>query len=121
VLHAGFMTSASARRGLAVAMVALAVSGCTVKLKDMGFAGDGGSSETVAYMMTDPDAPAPADDTIRVKEGDTLFGLAQRNNVPVGTLAAVNGLSAPYRIAPGETLALPSRDATVIVPAAARP
>lgn len=59
VTHSGYLTGALVARGLAVAAIAIAVSGCSVKLKDIGLMDDGAAPESVAYMMTDPDPSAP--------------------------------------------------------------
>jgi murein DD-endopeptidase MepM/ murein hydrolase activator NlpD len=46
----------------------------------------------------------------RVASGETLSELAQRYRVPMGALARLNGISAPYTLYAGQVLALP-RDA----------
>lgn len=61
VTHAGYRTGAYLARGLAVAALAIAVSGCSVKLKELGLMDDGAAPEPVAYMMTDPGQPASGD------------------------------------------------------------
>lgn len=43
----------------------------------------------------------------RVGKGDTLSGIAQRQQVSWPALAKVNGLSSPYAIRPGQTLEMP--------------
>jgi LysM repeat protein len=43
-----------------------------------------------------------------VAPGDTLWGIAQRLGVPVGTLASLNGLSDPNRLLAGTSLVLPA-------------
>lgn len=42
-----------------------------------------------------------------VQPGDTLFGLARRNNVPVRALIDANKLEAPYVLHPGQRLVVP--------------
>lgn len=42
-----------------------------------------------------------------VVPGDTVYGVAQRLNVPVRSLIDANGLKPPYRLAPGQQLAMP--------------
>lgn len=49
-----------------------------------------------------------AGDTIEVRQGDTLYSLARRNQVPVNELMSANGLSSPA-IKPGQKLILPGR------------
>ena len=42
-----------------------------------------------------------------VVPGDTVYGVAQRLNVPVRSLIDANGLKPPYRLQPGQQLAMP--------------
>lgn len=45
--------------------------------------------------------------TIHVVEGDTLFSIAQNNQIDLEALAAENGLYPPYNIKPGDRLRVP--------------
>jgi len=65
-----------------------------------------------------PTATATATPTVRptsyvVQRGDTLYHLALRFRVLVETLAAMNGISYPYDIRAGQTLAIPPEDGWV--------
>jgi len=42
----------------------------------------------------------------RVKEGDTLYGIAWQHNLDYREVAAINNIEPPYRINPGQTIAL---------------
>ncbi|MGM0543392.1 MAG: peptidoglycan DD-metalloendopeptidase family protein [Pseudomonadota bacterium] len=42
----------------------------------------------------------------QVKEGDTLYGIAWQHNLDYRDLAAINDIDPPYRIYPGQTIAL---------------
>lgn len=42
----------------------------------------------------------------RVKEGDTLYGIAWQHNLDYREVAAINNIEPPYRIHPGQTIAL---------------
>jgi lipoprotein NlpD len=44
--------------------------------------------------------------TVRVQRGDTLFGVAFRNDIDYRDLAAWNNISSPYTIYPGQSLKL---------------
>ncbi|MDR6842430.1 peptidoglycan DD-metalloendopeptidase family protein [Pseudoxanthomonas sacheonensis] len=44
--------------------------------------------------------------TVRVQRGDTLFGVAFRNDIDYRDLAAWNNISSPYTIYPGQSLRL---------------
>lgn len=52
--------------------------------------------------------------SIRVAEGDTLFSIAQNNQIDLQALIAVNGLKAPYDLTPGETLRVPGPNVHVV-------
>jgi len=43
----------------------------------------------------------------KVVPGDTVYGVAQRLNVPVRSLIDANGLQPPYRLSPGQQLMMP--------------
>ncbi|MCG7600498.1 peptidoglycan DD-metalloendopeptidase family protein [Halomonas sp. McH1-25] len=45
-------------------------------------------------------------DTVTVQSGDTLYGIAWRNNMDFRELAQINNVSPPYRLEPGQTLRL---------------
>lgn len=51
--------------------------------------------------------PASTQQTYTVKQGDTLSGIASANGTSWQTLAAINGLSNPSLIYPGQVLKLP--------------
>ncbi|RXR05335.1 LysM peptidoglycan-binding domain-containing protein [Pseudoxanthomonas composti] len=44
--------------------------------------------------------------TVRIERGDTLYGVASRNDILATDLAAWNGIAPPYTIYPGQTLRL---------------
>jgi len=46
----------------------------------------------------------PVNGTIVVQPGDTLYRIGIKNNLSVSEIAALNNLSDPYRIRPGQTL-----------------
>lgn len=54
-------------------------------------------------------APAVTPVLVAVLPGDTLSGIARRNDVDWHELAAVNGLAPPYALRPGQRLMLPLR------------
>lgn len=65
-------------------------------------------------------APAPqGGETIEVHSGDTLFGLARKNNVNVEDLKRANNLTSTM-LRPGQRLVLPARSARAETAAAAR-
>mgnify|MGYP001815588886 FL=1 len=55
-------------------------------------------------------------DSIKVKKGDTLYGLARQYGSSTKSLASINGLRYPYTLQPGQTLRL--KPATRSAPAA---
>ncbi len=48
------------------------------------------------------------DDYIQVRKGDTLYGLAKKNNIPMRDLIQANRLKAPYNLYVGQKLKIPS-------------
>ncbi|MBF0094452.1 MAG: M23 family metallopeptidase [Alphaproteobacteria bacterium] len=53
-----------------------------------------------------PEQP-PAPSSVVVQRGDTLYGIARRNRLPLRALITANKLSPPYAIRVGQTLVLP--------------
>nr|WP_161593690.1 M23 family metallopeptidase [Parerythrobacter lutipelagi] len=49
-----------------------------------------------------------------VAEGETLSGIASRAGVPMGVIAAANGLVEPYNVRVGQTLAIPRQRVHVV-------
>lgn len=76
----------------------------------------GGESDILAPLPADP-APAPSattstppqsGGTYTVRSGDSLWAIANRNNVSLSSLLATNGLSESSVIQPGQELKLPA-------------
>nr|WP_306266708.1 LysM peptidoglycan-binding domain-containing M23 family metallopeptidase [Pararhizobium sp. IMCC3301] len=69
-----------------------------------------------ASVVTTPEAPVRTagtiDGTHRVSSGDTLFSIAQRYNVNVGSLSAANNLGQSSNIQIGQKLVIPGRGGT---------
>jgi murein DD-endopeptidase MepM/ murein hydrolase activator NlpD len=61
----------------------------------------------VAERRYEAPRAAAGGETIEVQPGDTLFGIAKRHGVQVGTLIEVNGLQNGTSIKPGQRLTLP--------------
>lgn len=92
-----------ARFGIvALAGLALALAGCGEGIE--GLRKPGG--------LLGPDLPsagAPlAPNQYRVKPGDTLYGLARRNNLPIKALIDTNALRPPYGLIAGQVLTIPT-------------
>ncbi|MCB9640816.1 MAG: LysM peptidoglycan-binding domain-containing protein [Myxococcales bacterium] len=60
---------------------------------------------------TTPAAPAPSAGSYTVRQGDTLFGIAQRFGTSVPALQQANGISNPNQIQVGQVLTLPNGSA----------
>ena len=99
-------------RNVAALSMAIALAACgtaTVVKKPAGGGSSGGASATTPRTSV----PRPGQ-TVTVRRGDTLFGLARINNITPSDLAAWNGLSDPNTIHPGQTLRLyPAGSGTV--------
>jgi murein DD-endopeptidase MepM/ murein hydrolase activator NlpD len=53
--------------------------------------------------------------TVVVRQGDTIYTIAQANNVPVRALIEANNLAPPYQLQPGRVLTLPGQDSYTVV------
>jgi murein DD-endopeptidase MepM/ murein hydrolase activator NlpD len=53
--------------------------------------------------------------TVVVRQGDTIYTIAQANNVPVRALIEANTLAPPYQLRPGQVLVLPGQDSYTVV------
>lgn len=60
--------------------------------------------EVLRITLADNAPSSEADNTYRVRRGDTLWGIAQRYHTSAARLAAINHISDPNLIYPGETL-----------------
>lgn len=82
------------RKVLLVLILALAVAGC---------AASGGAPQVRDLSVSRDKQPG---DTVTVKAGDTLYGIAWRQSMDFRQLARLNNLKPPYRLQPGQTLRL---------------
>ncbi len=100
-------------RELFVAGILLTIAGCNASGRPAG-------------APPRPAAPAPtaapamtadvSSQIYKIIPGDTVYGVAQRFNVPVRTLIEGNGLQPPYRLAPGRQLRVPASERHVVQP-----
>ena len=82
------------RKAFLVSVLTLAVAGCASP----------GSAPQVSDLSVDRNQqPKQA---VTVQSGDTLYGIAWRNNMDFRELARINDISPPYRLQPGQTLRL---------------
>lgn len=82
------------RKAFLVSVLTLAVAGC---------ASSGSAPQVSDLSVSRNQQPKEA---VTVQSGDTLYGIAWRNNMDFRELARLNGISPPYRIEPGQTLRL---------------
>lgn len=81
-----------------------------------------GAAPAPAAGAPAPAAPEPSGTVHVVREGDTLFEIAQRYDTTVDALIQVNGIANRRLIHPGDRVAIPAGGATAAAaPAAARP
>jgi murein DD-endopeptidase MepM/ murein hydrolase activator NlpD len=57
-----------------------------------------------------------AGNAVSVAEGDTVFAIARRQDVPVRDLIEANGLAPPYRLRVGQTLTVPAAQTHLVQP-----
>ena len=82
----------------------------------------GGGSSTPAPTATAPASPAPkpaSSGSYTIKAGDTLSGIAARNNVRLSDVLSANRLTMSSIIYPGQKLVIPG--ASTIAPASSTP
>ncbi|HXZ02348.1 MAG TPA: LysM peptidoglycan-binding domain-containing M23 family metallopeptidase [Stellaceae bacterium] len=60
--------------------------------------------------------PAPHPDQVVVQQGETLYGVARRYDVPVRSLIEANSLAPPYRLAAGSGLVVPQVRQHIVEP-----
>ncbi|WP_048306224.1 peptidoglycan DD-metalloendopeptidase family protein [Halomonas sp. PR-M31] len=82
------------RKAFLVTALALGVAGCagpntSPDVRDLSVAREAQSGESVT-----------------VQQGDTLYGIAWRQNMDFRDLAKINGITPPYRLQPGQVLQL---------------
>ncbi|MGC3873139.1 peptidoglycan DD-metalloendopeptidase family protein [Halomonas sp. GXIMD04776] len=82
------------RKALLVTALALGVAGC----------GTPNTSPDVRDLSVSRETQAG--ESVTVQEGDTLYGIAWRQNMDFRDLARLNGITPPYRLQPGQTLQL---------------
>ncbi|MEA3251923.1 MAG: peptidoglycan DD-metalloendopeptidase family protein [Pseudomonadota bacterium] len=82
------------RKAFLVSLLTLTVAGC---------ASSGSAPQVSDLSVSRNQQPKQA---VTVQSGDTLYGIAWRNNMDFRELARINGISPPYRIEPGQTLRL---------------
>ncbi|SDO20635.1 peptidoglycan DD-metalloendopeptidase family protein [Vreelandella arcis] len=84
------------RKIVMMSALALAVAGC---------ANQQGGGPQVRDLSAASDAVQRSPE-YQVKEGDTLYGIAWQHNLDYRDVAAINNIEPPYRIYPGQTIAL---------------
>ena len=67
---------------------------------------DDGSTRSQQRSTRSRRAAGPTPDSVTVRQGDSLYKIAQRHGLDAMQLASINSLSSPYTIYPGETLKL---------------
>ncbi|MEC9482791.1 MAG: peptidoglycan DD-metalloendopeptidase family protein, partial [Halomonas sp.] len=84
------------RKAFLVSALALGIAGCAAPPNDAPVVRDLSASR----------AAQGGSDTVTVQSGDTLYGIAWRQNMDFRDLARLNNISPPYRLQPGQTLRL---------------
>ncbi len=56
---------------------------------------------------TDTPSNKPLFEEYKVQKGETVFSIAQSHNIEWTTLASLNGLQAPFKLSPGQTIRIP--------------
>ncbi len=79
-------------------------SAARVRVAGVGRARPAGASR----RPDDRSSPSQSARLVRVRSGDTVYGISRRHHVDLGALVAVNRLKPPYRLRPGQRLVLPA-------------
>jgi murein DD-endopeptidase MepM/ murein hydrolase activator NlpD len=69
----------------------------------------------IAWAMVVCVSSAFADKVYTVRRGDTLYGIAKANRIPMDRLAIRNGLNKNHHIYPGQRLVIPTRGSSPTV------
>ncbi|WP_227367853.1 peptidoglycan DD-metalloendopeptidase family protein [Halomonas sp. M20] len=72
----------------------------------LGVAGCAGPNTTPDVRDLSVSREAQSGESVTVQQGDTLYGIAWRQNMDFRELARINGITPPYRLQPGQTLQL---------------
>lgn len=75
---------------------------------------EGEAADVQRAAATAPAAGGQSGGGYSVYPGDTVYGVAQRLDVPVRALIEANSLKPPYRLTPGQRLVLPGRVASSV-------
>ncbi len=103
-------------RAAALLLSAALLSGCTYELWGRG-PGVGGNWSPGGGTSADrgrEHAPIPGDGLVRVRKGDTVYGIARRYGVSMRAIIRINGLEPPYTLEIGRRLKLPERRVHVV-------
>lgn len=65
------------------------------------------SPQVAGAETTTPSEPQKAFKDYTVKKGDTVFSIAQSNNLEWTALATINNLKAPFTLKTGQVLQIP--------------
>jgi murein DD-endopeptidase MepM/ murein hydrolase activator NlpD len=96
------------RRVATVSALALALVGCQQRLGGLAPLSFGGASGG--------DKATSAGGAIVVNQGDSLYVISRRYDVPLRDLIEINKLSPPYNIEPGQRLVLPTARQYIVQP-----
>jgi murein DD-endopeptidase MepM/ murein hydrolase activator NlpD len=104
----------SARLRLAALLLA-ALAGCARSAPPAPVVA-GGASPAASGAPLAPQPSVPHPDRVVVQQGETLYGVARRYDVPVRSLIEANDLAPPYRLAAGNSLVVPQIRQHVVEP-----
>jgi len=108
------MMKASIRLRLAVLLV-VALAGCARTAPPAPVVA-GSAAPAARGALRGPQPMVAHPDRVAVQQGETLYAVSRRYDVPVRSLIEANGLTPPYRLAAGRNLAVPQIHQHVVQP-----
>jgi murein DD-endopeptidase MepM/ murein hydrolase activator NlpD len=85
----------------------------------LGLTACGRSAPPAPVLYATPPITLPsnvAGNSVAVAQGDTVFAIARRHEIPVRDLIDANGLAPPYRLRVGQTLVVPAAQTHLVQP-----
>jgi LysM repeat protein len=109
------MMARTRRLRLGILLLTVALAGCARTAPPAPVVA-GGTPQSSRTTRGAPQPVVPHPDHVVVQPGETLYAVARRYDVPVRTLIEANGLTPPYKLNAGRSLAVPQVRQHIVKP-----